>query len=145
MPKDSRAYSCQNISVQSEFLHVARNLEITFTKDTGIMFCRWIGPQTNDDIKNSGAIILELSRKYSISKILNDNTQVVGSWFESSEWTVQVWFPSMIEAGLKNFAWIYSPDFFAMVSAKEASPDSTVVRFFDNYEDAYNWLLEPTL
>ncbi|MDJ1472284.1 hypothetical protein QNI19_05085 [Cytophagaceae bacterium DM2B3-1] len=89
---------------------------------------------------SSGNLILDLTKEYKISKILNDNTEVKGPWNESAEWTATVWFPAMISAGLKHFAWIFSPNIFAELSAKKAIPSSDIIRSFGAYEDAKIWL-----
>jgi hypothetical protein len=48
----------------------------------------------------------------------------------------------MIDAGLKYFAWIFSPNIFAELSAIKAMPASDVVTSFNNYDEAYAWLIK---
>jgi hypothetical protein len=90
----------------------------------------------------SGAVILDLFQQKKCSKVLNDNTEVTGPWQEAAEWTANVWFPDMISAGLKHFAWIFSPNIFAELSARKAMPSSNVVKSFGSYQDAYDWLIK---
>jgi hypothetical protein len=125
-----------------EILHKRINIEIKYDPDTKIMFIDWIGLQTQDLLRTSGEDIHTLFRDKECTRILNDNTHVVGPWYHSVEWTSQEWFPRMFAAGLKRFAWVISPDIFAHLSAKRALPDSGLVKTFEEYEEAYNWLIK---
>jgi hypothetical protein len=89
---------------------------------------------------NSGAVILDLLKKKSASKVINDNTNVTGTWQDASDWTAKEWFPSMMKAGLKHFAWIFSPNIFAELSAKKAMPASDVVKSFGTFKEANEWI-----
>lgn len=124
-----------------ETLHIEAHIEITYSPDTQIMFCRWIGYQTKHGIENAGGIILDLIKQKQIKKILNDNTLVVGPWHHTADWTHNVWFPAVIDAGLKHFAWVLSQNMFASISAKRAMIPSPVIKSFKTYEQAHNWLL----
>lgn len=124
-----------------EQLHKATNIEIRFDPETHILFCNWIGFQNEDLLKKSGEIIHDLLKQKNCTKILNDNTQVQGPWYHSAEWTAKEWFPLMIEAGLKHFAWVCSKDIFAQLSAKRALPGNPVVKVFHSYDVALEWLI----
>jgi len=126
---------------KAEILHRADNIEISFDPETRIMHCKWIGLQNKKGIMKSGAIILNLLKDKKITKILNDNTEVNGPWNDAAEWTAKNWFPEMIEAGLKYFAWIISRNIFAEISAKMAMPDTQIVMPCYSYEEAHRWLL----
>ena len=125
-----------------EPLYKAPNLEISFDQSTRILYCNWIGFQEAEIIYQGGDIILDLVRELSITKVLNDNSRVTGPWLSATEWTARKWFPAMIEAGLKYFAWIKSPDIFADESAHRAMHGMHVVKTFDSYREAYDWLRE---
>jgi hypothetical protein len=124
-----------------ERLHIAKNLEITYDPQYQYVYCNWIGFQNNEIIIKSGAVILDLFKKNGYSKLLNDNSRVTGPWQGVAEWTSTTWFPEMIEAGLKHFAWILSPDMYAAHSARKAMPASDVVKYFQSYDEAYEWLI----
>jgi hypothetical protein len=123
-----------------EILHKAKNLEISFDPSNKVIICNWIGYQNKENIMNSGAVILDLLKKKSASKVINDNTNVTGTWQDASEWTAKEWFPSMMKAGLKHFAWIFSPNIFAELSAKKAMPASDVVKSFGTFKEANEWI-----
>lgn len=124
-----------------EKLYIADNLEISHEASSHILYCRWLGFQNSDSIATSGAVILDIVKKRSISKVLNDNSMVNGSWWEAAVWMADVWFPQMIEAGLKHFAWILSPNIFTELSARRAmEPYKETVRPFYTFEEAHKWL-----
>lgn len=124
-----------------ETLFAKSHIEITYAPDTQILYCNWKGYQTPENIANGGAVILDLIKQKKIKKILNDNSLVVGPWHHTADWTHNVWFPAVIEAGLKHFAWVLSDNVFASISAKRAMIPSPVIKSFKNYEQAHNWLL----
>ena len=123
-----------------EILSIEKNLEIGFNNKLNYIHCNWIGFQNKESIMKSGEKILELLEKKKCSKLLNDNTLVTGPWQEAAEWTVTNWFPRMEAAGLKHFAWIFSPNIFAELSAKKAMPKTGVVSSFNDFDDAEKWL-----
>ena len=52
-----------------------------------------------------------------------------------------LWFPDMIKAGLRHFAWVFSRDIFAELSAKKVMPANDIVKSFSDLEDAKKWLI----
>ena len=125
-----------------ESLFKAKNIEITYDAANKYMYCNWIGFQNKQSIMASGAIILDLLKKKGTAKVLNDNTQVTGPWQEAAEWTATVWFPDMIKAGLRHFAWVFSQNIFAELSAKKAMPANEIVKSFNGLEEARQWLIK---
>lgn len=125
-----------------ESLLKSKNLEITYDPANKYMYCNWIGFQNKQSIMASGAIILDLLKKKGTSKVLNDNTLVTGPWQEAAEWTATVWFPDMIKAGLRHFAWVFSQNIFAELSAKKAMPANEIVKSFNGLEEARQWLIK---
>ena len=128
----------EDISI--ELLSVEKNLEIGYNTEYHYLHCNWIGFQNKEMIMKSGEKILECLTIKETSKVLNDNTQVTGPWHEAAAWTANVWFPRMESAGLKYFAWIFSPNIFAELSAKKAMPASNVVKSFAGIAPAKEWL-----
>jgi hypothetical protein len=123
-----------------ELIYNASNIGISFDPGTGILFCNWIGLQNEQLLKESGRIILQIVREKRCSKVLNDNTGVIGPWYHSVDWTASTWFPDMMDAGLRHFAWVCSKDIFAQLSAKRALPGGNVVKAFQKYDEALDWL-----
>jgi hypothetical protein len=51
----------------------------------------------------------------------------------------------MAQAGLKKFAWIYSPSTFSRIAANKSLPseyDVVQLAFFDDKEVAFEWLMK---
>lgn len=125
-----------------EKLHKAKNIEILYDKENEYLYCDWIGFQNKESIMEAGKVILDFVKKKKYTKILNDNTKVTGPWQDAAEWTSTVWFPEMIKAGLQHFAWVFSSNIFAELSAKKAMPASDVIKSFLSVNDAKGWLSE---
>ena len=125
-----------------ESLFKAKNIEISFDSKNQYLYCNWIGFQNKQSIMESGAVILEHLKKKGVSKVLNDNTLVTGPWQEAAEWTATVWFPDMINAGLRHFAWVFSQNIFSELSAKKAMPANEIVKSFRDLEEARKWLVK---
>lgn len=105
----------------------------------------WLGYQNYDSVVKGCSILLKLMQNNNCHRVLNDNSLVKGNWSEASDWGASVWFPAMAEAGLEKFAWIYSPSTFSRIAANKSLPphyEAVQVAFFDNREEALNWLLQ---
>lgn len=103
----------------------------------------WHGFQNFDSFKHGCIEILTLLEINHCSKVLNDNTHVLGSWTDASEWGGKVWLPAMQKAGLRYFAWIHSESTFSRLAEKKIanySDGSLETRFFEQKQDAIAWL-----
>jgi len=125
-----------------ESLFKAKNIEITYDPANKYLYCNWIGFQNTQSIMAAGGTILDLLKKKGVTKVLNDNTLVTGPWQEAAEWTSTVWFPDMINAGLRHFAWVFSRNIFSELSAKKAMPANDIVKSFNELEAARQWLIK---
>lgn len=123
-----------------EILRRAENIEISLDRENNILVCRWVGFQHEKPLRDAGAVILRLLKKYKCSKVLNDNLEVIGLWDHSSGWTAKEWFPQMVKAGLLHFAWVCSRDMFGQMSAELALPGKEIVKTFYVAEEAMEWL-----
>ena len=121
-------------------IYSSKHIKI-YDVDGKYMYCDWTGFQNKESVMSMGEEILKLVKQQNYTHVLNDNTHVTGPWQEASQWTSDVWFPSMFEAGLQKFAWVLSPNIFAELSAKKAMPDTDTVKGFNNLDDAREWLI----
>lgn len=119
-------------------LFISPNIRISIAGDT--LFCDWLGYQNEQDLRNAALVIHRLFIQQGCSKILNDNTELVGPWDHSTAWASHEWFPSMIEAGLTKFAWVFPNDVFGQLSANRVIPTSPVIKAFTSREPAAKWL-----
>jgi PAS domain S-box-containing protein len=112
-------------------------------KDNDWLEVDWKGFQTVEAVKAGGLKMLEMLKAGGFDKVMNDNSNVTGTWSEASDWAGQEWFPMMDEAGLRYFAWVYSPSAFSRLSAEKAVDvkiGNAVVQFFSDVSEARNWL-----
>jgi hypothetical protein len=125
------------------------NLNVQYDPGERWLYARWRGRQSPEDIRRGGRALLAAMRSASIqhacSHVLNDNRDVVGSWSHSLEWTSKEWFPQMVAAGLKRFAWVLSSDGLAQLSAVRVKLDtgpitSGTMSVFADIDEAKRWL-----
>lgn len=102
----------------------------------------WIGFQNLETVQEGCMAILEMIKTNQVSKIVNDNTHVLGSWAEAADWVSEIWLPMAAEAGLKIIAWVYSPVVFAQLATKksvEAFSKRITVQQFSDIRSAEKW------
>lgn len=130
-------------------LYKSSEIEIDLDEAERCLYVNWIGFQLVDSVKNGCEKMLDFVRQYHCSKVLNDNTNVRGIWAGAAEWGATDWFPRMKEAGVKYFAWVYSPSFYSKMStdvtienASEELLANNFIRTFFDYKEAQQWLQE---
>ncbi|QCK16343.1 hypothetical protein [Mangrovivirga cuniculi] len=119
-----------------------KNIIVEHNKELNYVYLRWVGYQKEADIKESGEEILKIFKTMDCKDILNDNREVKGPWNTAADWTVNDWFPRMIDAGMQKFAWVFPDNIFAELSATKAMPDNELVKKFNSYNEAEAWLQE---
>ncbi|MBC7922142.1 MAG: hypothetical protein H7Z75_13760 [Ferruginibacter sp.] len=131
--------------METEVLFNSKNIDIAYDSENRILYVNWKGYQTVDSVKAGCDKMLELLRKKSCNKMLNDNRLVTGPWQGAAEWVANNWFPRMYAAGLQHLAWIISPNAFSQLSinqtlaAMNADPRTQT---FGDHEVAKRWLIE---
>jgi PAS domain S-box-containing protein len=120
-------------------------IRIKYMPDGNYIDVDWIGYQNYDSVVKGCTIMLDLMKKNNCNWVLNNNTEVKGNWSEASDWGADYWFPAMAKAGLKKFAWVYSPSTFSRIAANKSLPpeyDAVQVAFFNNKQTAMKWLIK---
>ena len=139
LPATKKTFS----TIKTDALYQDEHIRISVDKDNGILDVDWIGYQSLQSVQNGGMVMLKMLEDNHCNKVLNDNTNVLGSWSEAADWAGNEWFPMMEKAGLKYFAWIYSPSMFSRLAA-EKSADIAVgnitTQFFTDPGVARAWL-----
>lgn len=103
----------------------------------------WTGYQNMESVKQGCMQMLDMLKINKCNKVVNDNTNVSGTWSDASEWAGRIWLPLMEEAGLKYFAWIFSPSAFAQLSARKAvdvMDGKVIAQFFNDAREAEEWI-----
>ncbi len=106
------------------------------------LFVRWWGQQSHTSIRTIGTSMSKLLRVKGYHQILNCNQFVRGSFTQMDNWILDIWVPMMIDAGLKNFAWILSPDESSRQSAATmVGKDEEQLLFkFNTLKEGEEWL-----
>ncbi len=127
-------------------LYSAPHLDIEYYEHPNYWYYNWKGLQTAESVFAGGEKIYELFIQKSCGRVLNDNRQVVTSWYGATEWAGREWFPRMFAAGLNRFAWVVPEALFAEMSMQRAlaviPPEYTWVCTFGDVQQARQWLLE---
>jgi CheY-like chemotaxis protein len=119
-------------------------IDISHDTDASLLHVNWNGYQSVDSIRQGSEKVLELMQKHNTYIVLNDNTHVLGIWRDAAEWLARDWFPRMKQAGLKRFAWVYSPSRFSQVSTDATlslmNGEAFGVKTFYEKAEAVAWL-----
>lgn len=118
-------------------------LTIIYNEEAHRLDVDWTGFQDLQSVQHGCLKMLDMLSRYQINKIINDNTHVLGTWSDASDWVGEIWFPMMEKAGLRQFAWIYSPAAFSQLSAQKAADiayGDVTTRFFTDIALARAWV-----
>lgn len=102
----------------------------------------WRNMPSKETVKKGCEEILKLLKEKTASSVFNDNSEIIGAW-GASGWVAEEWFPLMISAGLRKFAWIESRNSaLSVISAKRSATKNQggVIRLFNDGFEAERWL-----
>ena len=109
-------------------------------------YSNWLGFVSIEEVIAGCEEGLELIIANGCPSLLNDNRQISGPWSGANEWIVQSWMPRALEAGLKRFAHIVSPNVFSALSAQQlvsrVEDLGFEMRIFEDQPSAEAWLKE---
>ena len=75
--------------------------------------------------------------------LLNDNTQLTGPWFESTDWLAHVWLPQVERLGLRYVAHVVQADqHYDMLTLLKPLALPFELQFFNELAEAQQWLRE---
>lgn len=103
----------------------------------------WKGFITNQDATRGATETLEVIRATHTPYLLNDNSQLVGPWFDSVEWLENVWVPQATTLGLRYVAHVMPSDANAdITTVAMRHPDRIPfeLQIFHQVEEAQEWL-----
>jgi PAS domain S-box-containing protein len=119
------------------------HITIRYIKEHARLNVDWNGFQNLQSVQNGGMIMLEMLKQNNCRHVLNDNTNVLGSWSEAADWAGSEWFPMMEQAGLTHFAWVYSFSMFSRLAAEKSvniAVGNVTTQFFTDIHTAEDWL-----
>ena len=99
--------------------HEQGDVFLMFTAKREYIEAKWFGHITANDVITAAKVYLELLKKYPNPRLLNDKTDVSGDWVDANDWLEFEWLPKAIDAGLRCFAHVYSPDLFSTLSSRD--------------------------
>jgi hypothetical protein len=126
-----------------EEFYKEQDVSVHWDSGNNWVFSDWRNVPSEETVQRGCGEILKLLKSRKASKVLNSNAKVTGPWSAASYWVAEVWFPQMVQAGLKQFAWIQSPaSISSQISAKSSKKkdDSDVIQLFDDERSAVSWL-----
>jgi PAS domain S-box-containing protein len=130
-------------AVRTDDYYQDEHITIRFNKKDRRLDSDWTGFQDLASVKQGCLLLLEYVKKHKTDRIVNDNSNVTGTWSEASDWVGNVWFPLMEKAGLKFFAHILSPNIFAQLSAKKSidiMAGIITTQYFTDLVSAREWI-----
>ncbi|MCJ8163677.1 hypothetical protein MKJ04_02410 [Pontibacter sp. E15-1] len=133
-------------STRTELLYRNNFIAIELNHSDNWMYVNWRGNVSHHDVRAGCMEILRLVKEYKIYDILNNNTQVQGMWSGAAKWGGTYWFPALREAGLRRFAWIYSPSVLSRLSTDKTLDNTEnphYIKTFDDIALAKDWLRMP--
>lgn len=123
-------------------LYQQNHIEIYWDEGDKWLYANWIGYQSVEEVKKGCEQILRLLMARNADAVLNDHSNVEGIWLGAAEWLGKDWLPRMRSAGMRHFAWVYSPSRFSQLSTDtsvQAAPPG-IVHLFWTMEEARRWL-----
>lgn len=132
-----------NHIIKSDVFYQDASVMVSYNQEKNRLDVDWDGFQDLSSVKNGGMMMLEILKNTKVVKVLNDNTRVLGTWSEASDWAGKEWLPMMEKGGLRYFAWIFSLSAFSQLAAKKSvdlMQGDAVIRFFTDIAEAEAWL-----
>ncbi len=128
----------------TKILLLERHLTIEYDFVNEWIYANWKGDQNLLTVQDGCEKILQYLTEQRCEKVLNDNRQVTSTWADAAKWVGEDWMPRMATAGLKYFAWVYSPNHFSKLSTDLAlSVNKKVIAIsFNEIETAKSWLMK---
>ena len=120
-------------------------LEIETDEKEGLIYAKWKGKTSLDEIKTGSLAYLDVLKECPCSKLISDNTELETSWQPLNDWVEHTWTPRALALNLQYFALVVSPVFFVKVAAVELSQrigDQLEIKTFNNLATARKWLSE---
>lgn len=129
----------------AEVLFSESFIRIEYDSENKWLYVDWIGFIGYECLVDGCEKILEALVKKSCTRILNDNTNVTGTWPEMSEWVKKNYLSHLVSSGCRQLAWVLSPNIENYYSALEhlqfTGLDIELVLFTD-LPTAAAWLKE---
>ncbi|WAC40217.1 PAS domain-containing protein [Pedobacter sp. SL55] len=104
---------------------------------------KWIGHFDENSRKKNFYRLIEILKNNSFSKIISDETAVIGGNTAAVNWMANYGFPLLVKFGLKHYAWIVSKNEFALLSASQIAKTlkkHQIISMFHKNHLATKWI-----
>lgn len=128
-----------------EIFYEEDDVSVFWDETNGWIHVDWRNIPSDTSVKKGCEEMLTLLSQKKCARVLNDNRNVIGPWNTAAQWVAEEWFPRMLSAGLKKFAWIQSPNVLSKFAARQSTArnqDTDMIRLFDDEGSAVSWLKE---
>jgi two-component system CheB/CheR fusion protein len=118
---------------------------IRYNKKQNYILADWAGFHSGHSVKTGCFKLLDAVLAHGCPHILNDNTNVIGTWDNAVDWVAQTFFPMLQDAGVTHIAWVYSKSTFSRLSTDltiESIPGNIITKTFDDAGAAGQWLVK---
>jgi hypothetical protein len=111
--------------------------------DQQLLYVRWTGNITGPEVIRVATAAGPIQQKYHCPLLLNDKTDATGDWSDALPWLEYDWLPAAIEAGLRAFAYVFSPDMQNQIISIEFAEHVgryLPIQLFYDVNSALEWL-----
>ncbi len=115
----------------------------SLNNDIPCLILQWHGYATGSQFRRVGESQIELMKEHSLTKVLSDNREMKIVSMEDQEWTMYNWLPRALKTGYNACAIITSTDYFSRIAMENVASkigDQLTIRYFDDIEQAVEWL-----
>ncbi|MDJ0364109.1 hypothetical protein QMK33_03010 [Hymenobacter sp. H14-R3] len=102
----------------------------------------WRGSVDQTEAMRGAEAYLQHAAQQPCAFLLNDNSRLVGPWFESLEWLLHSWVPQAERLGLCYVAHVVQADQHHDLFTRSHVALPFELQIFENREDARHWLRE---
>jgi len=117
---------------------------VEYNRTTDVIYANWLGFVSVEEVITGATKCLEAFESTKCSNFINDNRLLTGPWNKANDWIANTWMPRALKAGLKNFAFVMSPNIFGELSAKDLETHldniGFVMKNFKDYDLATAWI-----
>jgi hypothetical protein len=117
---------------------------IYFDEETGCVVMEWDGYATSEQFKEGTELMLNTLIQHNSNKVLADikDMKIIG--MQDQQWLDSHFLPRAVKFGFKAIAIIRPDSYFNKVAVESVSykvdKDKLTINFFDNVDDAKDWL-----
>ena len=105
----------------------------------------WYGDYlSKQDVIDGSTFGLDMCEKYGLTLMVNNNSNLRGSWDHANDWIAEVWLPRALSLKLHKLSHIVSSDIFTTLSFEEMQTNiagQIDSHYFQTFEEAEKWAL----